>query len=74
MDFNDMCVEQLYSFSNGSQRWLIPDGSVPEVRVFAQMKGCTALTPDRIGNNTFMPANARGESLCRNALGEPSPR
>lgn len=44
-DFNGMCVEQLYAFSNGIQPWLIPDGSVPEVRVFAQMKGCSALTP-----------------------------
>lgn len=69
VDSNDVCVEQLYSFSNGSQRWLIPDASVPEVRVIANMKGCSALTPDRIGGNTFIPVNTKAESLCLNALG-----
>jgi len=73
VDSNDVCVEQLYSFSNGSQRWLIPDASVPEVRVLAEVKGCSALTPDRIGGNTFIPASTQGESLCRKALGAAPP-
>jgi hypothetical protein len=69
MDSNDVCVEQLYAFSNGNQRSLVPDYSVREVRIIAEMKGCSALTPDRIGGNTFIPADAKAESLCRNALG-----
>ncbi len=67
-DSNDVCVEQLYAFTNGTQRWLIPDASTPEVRVLAEMKGCSALTPDRIGGNTFVPASVKAASLCRNAL------